>query len=63
MIPALIGAAVLGAIILSDDEPKQPDATQNKHNLNKSEEQQLMRRRKHAGRRIKAVSGQPANVS
>lgn len=61
MIPALIGAAVVGAILLSDnDKPKQQEVTQNKHDLNKSEEQQLMRRLKHAGRRIKTVSGQPA---
>lgn len=63
MIPVIIGGLVVGAILLSDDDKsKQPDVTQNKHNLNKSEEQQLMRRLKHSGRRIKTVSGQPANA-
>ena len=62
MIPALIGAAVIGAgvILLSDDEPKQ-SATQSKHRLTKSEEQQKIRRLKNTGR-IKAV-GQTTNTS
>lgn len=56
MIPLLIGAAAvgLGAVLMSDDKPKQESVTQNKRNIS---ENQVQARLQRAGRRIKTVGG------
>ena len=56
MIPLLIGAAAvgLGAMLMSDDKPKQEAVTQSKRNIS---EKQIQARLHRAGRRIKTVDG------
>ena len=54
MIPLLIGAAAvgLGAVLMSDDKPKQEAVTQNKQRIS---DKTLNQRLNRAGRRIKTV--------
>lgn len=54
MIPWLIGAAAvgLGAMLMSDDKPKQEAVTQSKRNISENQVQARLHR---AGRRIKTV--------